>query len=367
MRRALLTGRAPGVLLLAAWPLLPLVQLALVVAGAAPAWSLLGESREELAGHIVDNSHDYLVNALWATAGGVLGLLLWAFRTARSSGPGHANSDGIPSRYLTASLFPLVLVALTLVPGAADPEDPVRASAPVPVTGAPPPSPTVPVPSPAPSPTPAPTTPSPGPSRTVEPSAPGPTPDGSTSTDDGSSPDADGTAGKGNPRVAGQSLPATYEVTLAGTAGGTAFERTARLRVLDTITEIGITNDLNAVDVCLVSGEPAGRPEAGAIWYGSNSNCRPSNTGTAMDLGYVTVNGGTITVEPDERIAATLSNNFTTSDDYLHAGLYAPVGGSLRVELDTDGTVSGTVDLQGYVGAGYGNATYRASISGSRS
>ncbi|GAA4197785.1 hypothetical protein [Microbispora amethystogenes] len=157
----------------------------------------------------------------------------------------------------------------------------------------------------------------------------------------------------------------SYEVTITGAAGQADFEREGTVRVLDTISEVGTTNEVNVVDVCLVSGFPAAQPEAGAIWLGSNSGCDPDASAAHIDLAYVETDGRTVTVRPDERVAATLGNNFTAGSG-LAAGLYAPVSGQMSITIDDDGDLSGTVDIVGYGGAGFGEIRYQAEISGHR-
>jgi hypothetical protein len=155
----------------------------------------------------------------------------------------------------------------------------------------------------------------------------------------------------------------TYSVTISGSVGGTDFERTGTLQIRDTIAEEGTTNGVNPVDVCLVSGFPAGQPDVGAIWLGSNSGCDPGASAADIDLGYVTLDGSTVTFEPDERVAATFGNNFTESSG-LAACPYTPVSGQLSITIDSDGSVSGSVDTTGYGGASCGSVRYQADISG---
>ncbi|KAA9377019.1 hypothetical protein F5972_21495 [Microbispora cellulosiformans] len=185
------------------------------------------------------------------------------------------------------------------------------------------------------------------------------TPEDDDSEDDDSE---DGETGEtGETSLAGGS----YEVTITGAAGQADFEREGTVRVLDTISEVGTTNEVNVVDVCLVSGFPAARPEAGAIRLGSNSGCDPDASAAHIDLAYVETDGQTVTVRPDERVAATLGNNFTAGSG-LAAGLYAPVSGQMSITIDDGGDLSGTVDIVGYGGAGFGEIRYQAEISGHR-
>ncbi|WP_156893020.1 hypothetical protein [Actinokineospora enzanensis] len=156
--------------------------------------------------------------------------------------------------------------------------------------------------------------------------------------------------------------PATgaFTVTISGTVSGNSFRRTGTLRVVSTITTTGTTNGVNPVDVCLISGFPAGQPEVGAIRFGSNSGCYPS-TSAKLDMATVSANGNTYTVAPDERMAATGSNNFTASSDYIFACPFFPVSGQLRLTLDRG--VQGAIDITGYGGASCGSSHYQATIS----
>ncbi|GAA1293737.1 hypothetical protein Psi02_42660 [Planotetraspora silvatica] len=157
----------------------------------------------------------------------------------------------------------------------------------------------------------------------------------------------------------------SYEVTIKGTAGWADFERGGTVRILDTISEVGTTNEVNVVDLCLISGFPGAQPEAGAIWFSSNSGCDPGASAANIDLAYVEVDGQTVTVRPDEQVAATLGNNFTAGSG-LAAGIYAPVSGQMSITVDEGGNLSGSVDIMGYGGAGFGQIRYQAEISGNR-
>ncbi|GAA4568870.1 hypothetical protein GCM10023193_51380 [Planotetraspora kaengkrachanensis] len=50
-------------------------------------------------------------------------------------------------------------------------------------------------------------------------------------------------------------------MTIKGTAGWADFERGGTVRILDTISEVGTTNEVNIVDLCLISGFPGAQPE----------------------------------------------------------------------------------------------------------
>ncbi|GAA5202100.1 hypothetical protein GCM10023322_83280 [Rugosimonospora acidiphila] len=163
----------------------------------------------------------------------------------------------------------------------------------------------------------------------------------------------------------GSSLFGTYSVTIEGTAGSTNFSRDGTLKIVETITTIATTNGVNPLDACLVSGFPGAQPEVGAIWFGSNSACDPDASAADIDMGTVGLDGDTVTVEPDERVAAGLANNFTVASGLL-ACPYAPVSGSMQLTVDADGGIDGSIDLVGYGGAFCGQTRYRADISGHR-
>lgn len=159
-----------------------------------------------------------------------------------------------------------------------------------------------------------------------------------------------------------RSATGSYDVTISGSVSGHSFRRSATLRVVETISSAGTTNDVNPVDVCLVSGNPAGQPQPGAIRFGSNTGCLPGSGAADLDLASVDSDDGTITVEPVENMAATGGNLFTSSSS-IAACPFFPVSGRLRVTVD-DGDVSGSVEFTGYGGALCGTTAYDAKISG---
>jgi hypothetical protein len=140
----------------------------------------------------------------------------------------------------------------------------------------------------------------------------------------------------------------TYSVDLSGTVGGRSFQRSAQIRVMPTVARVGTNNGVNPVEVCLRSGFPAGAPEVGAIWFGTNTACFPER-GAQLDMTTVSVSGDTVTVEPDGRIAAGGLNNFVDSGSYIGACLYQPVSGSMTVTF-SGGSASGKIDITGYSG-----------------
>jgi hypothetical protein len=156
---------------------------------------------------------------------------------------------------------------------------------------------------------------------------------------------------------------AVYEVTIEGTASGNAFSRTATLTVLPTVTDV-TENGVNPHEVCLRSGFPAGSPEVGAIWYGTNTACFPEK-GQALDLAVVAEDSDSVYTEPDPNMQALLVNLWTASDNYAFAFPYGPVSGGTDYQFSEDGMVQGTIELVGHGGMG-GTSSYSAVLSGVR-
>ncbi|GGS27686.1 hypothetical protein [Actinokineospora fastidiosa] len=132
-----------------------------------------------------------------------------------------------------------------------------------------------------------------------------------------------------------------YAVTLTGTLDGQPVERPAQLSVTGTITETGTPNGVNALDVCLAAGFPLATPEAGAVWFGSNTGCFP-NVGLAdTDLARTSAAGATVTVDADP--AVTGLNAFIGPLECLH-----PVSeGRMEVRFGAGGAVTGSVTARG--------------------
>ncbi|MEV7012364.1 hypothetical protein [Streptosporangium sp. NPDC051022] len=155
---------------------------------------------------------------------------------------------------------------------------------------------------------------------------------------------------------------ASYSVTISGNVNGRNFQRSGTVVLRSTVTRV-TTNGVNPVDVCLKSGFPAGAPDVGAIWYGSNSACVRS--AASLDMAFVSVNGNTVTVSPDKRISATSANNFTATSS-ITTCIYYPVEGGATYTFRDNGTVSGRISIRGFGGYPCGNSTYNATLSGRR-
>jgi hypothetical protein len=82
-----------------------------------------------------------------------------------------------------------------------------------------------------------------------------------------------------------------------------------------------------------------------------------------VDTGFVTLNGSTVTLQPDPQIVATYANNFTGSAG-LAACPFTPVPGAMQITANADGSLSGAIDVVGYGGAFCRNSEYRADIVG---
>jgi hypothetical protein len=154
-----------------------------------------------------------------------------------------------------------------------------------------------------------------------------------------------------------------WQVTIRGTVSGWSFTRSATVTSYRTITQIGTTNGINPVDLCLKSGFPAGLPSRGAIWFGSNSGCFPYRR-SYLDMAYVSASGTRAVVQPDSRLLATYVNTWTSSNS-LAACPFSPASGTVVYQLGAGGTITGTISLRGYGGAFCGWSNYQATLSGS--
>lgn len=164
--------------------------------------------------------------------------------------------------------------------------------------------------------------------------------------------------------AAAQTGVATYQITIAGTASGNPFRLGGLFVVAPRVTSV-TTNGLNPFETCVRVGYPAATPQTGAIWYGSNTACF-SSRGQNIDLVYANANanGSAYATQPDGRLQATYSNNWTARGG-ITACLYSPASGSTSYNI-TGSNVSGTIQLQGYGGAFCGNSTYIAQFNGVR-
>jgi hypothetical protein len=156
---------------------------------------------------------------------------------------------------------------------------------------------------------------------------------------------------------------ASWRVTISGTASRNAFTIDGTVTMHRTVTR-STTNGVNEIDVCLKAGFPAGLPSTGAIWYGSNSACFQVARAN-LDLAYVGFSGDEMTVRADGRLQA-LVINLWTGRPTVSTCPYSPTGGSAVYRINSDGSLSGSVRLQGYGGAFCGTSTYDATVRGVR-
>lgn len=173
--------------------------------------------------------------------------------------------------------------------------------------------------------------------------------------------DAATTGSAGAMQATAASLP-TYQVTVTGTVSGRAFRQVGTIVLAPTVTNV-TTNGVNPLEACLKVGFPAGSPQVGAIWYGSNSACF-SSRGANIDMVFAAVSGSTYVTQPDGRLQATYINNWTSSNS-IAACAYGPVSGTTSWTFSNT-AVSGTINLRGYGGAFCGWSDYVATISGVR-
>jgi hypothetical protein len=165
---------------------------------------------------------------------------------------------------------------------------------------------------------------------------------------------------EGNARAAAR--PVIFDVTLSGSVSGRPFSRSAVMLFARTVDRVATTNGVNRAEMCLASGFPAGRPETGAIRYGTNSACFRSR-GASIDTSYVTVTGSTYIARPDPRLTSTYLNTFTSSPG-IASSIFSAQSGSIALRFGRGGTIRGTIALHGYCGGLCGETDYFARVSG---
>ncbi len=185
---------------------------------------------------------------------------------------------------------------------------------------------------------------------------------------------------------------ATYDITITGTTyfGNTNFPgpstrysayQTFTLRgllvVLPTRDRSGVNfaNGRNARDVGIFVGRPFSSPQAGAVWFTTNTTVfadvgigNVNQRLASLDVAYVTVaeRDGTISVRVDDQAIARTSqlNSFNVKSG-LTANVYQILGGGMELRFSSNGRqVSGNLD---FIGSGYlypGSTRVQATISG---
>ncbi len=184
---------------------------------------------------------------------------------------------------------------------------------------------------------------------------------------------------------------AVYDITITGTTyfGDTNFPSSATrysaahtftlrgaLVVLPTRDRSGVNfdNGRNARDVGIFVGSPFSSPQAGSVWFATNTTVfadagigNVNQRLASLDVAYVTVNerGNTITIRVDDQsIARTSQLNSFNVKSGLTANVYQILAGGTDLKFSRDGRqVSGALD---FIGSGYlypGSTLVHATIS----
>jgi hypothetical protein len=155
----------------------------------------------------------------------------------------------------------------------------------------------------------------------------------------------------------------TYSITIWGALIGGSFELAGTLRV-----ENRAVGGAAVTEVCVRAGDPIGLPEVGAIVLQSSSVC-VGRTAPRVELGRVEVQGANVTLTPiASRVATptTPGQTFTALADAVGCPM-TPVSGQLRATFAADGSVTGSIKLDGAGPTACGRAGYDAQFSGARS
>lgn len=144
-------------------------------------------------------------------------------------------------------------------------------------------------------------------------------------------------------RIQGPAIP--------GVGGAQAFNRTGYLYLTNTITTQGVSGDVNGLDFFLVSGNPAGAPSPGALYFTTNSLAALGGSRTfrtsMLDLAaMVRVRGKSVTVTP----FTVLTRQYLsfTASSRITASLYMIEGGSINLLFNSNSTAfNGSIALLG--------------------
>ncbi len=156
-----------------------------------------------------------------------------------------------------------------------------------------------------------------------------------------------------------------YNVIIQGQALDIPFQREGTLIITQVpIGTEGTQNGVNPFEVFLISGNPGGAPESGAIWFMTNNAFLGSDS--QIDLAYTTFDPETqiITVQPDPNLSAVGANVFNARSGFL-ANAYQIFDGAMQIQsLDNWQTITGQVNILGTGAIFHSNSPYIADISG---
>ncbi|MCB8942174.1 MAG: hypothetical protein H6658_00215 [Ardenticatenaceae bacterium] len=152
-----------------------------------------------------------------------------------------------------------------------------------------------------------------------------------------------------------------YAVTITGDVSGTGFARSGVVGVYPTVTAV-TTNGINPIDIGIVSGNPPGLPEPGALWFVTNDSLLGANS--LIDYAYVSLDEatGTVTAAPDAALFAATPNTFTRFSG-VTAYIYSLYDGAMALQF-TNNEVIGAIDLWGRQQFTQATAHYNASVVG---
>jgi len=154
------------------------------------------------------------------------------------------------------------------------------------------------------------------------------------------------------------------------------FTLRGKLVVLPTRDTSGanFNNGVNPTDIGLFVGSPAANPQAGAIWFATNtkvfSDVGKGNRSqrAAIDVAFVNLDSqaGAINIKVDSNAARTSQLNTFNVRSGLTANVYQIVAGSMTINFKGRGeSITGALDL---IGSGFiypGSTRIQATVTGS--
>jgi hypothetical protein len=172
------------------------------------------------------------------------------------------------------------------------------------------------------------------------------------------------------PTATPDNRPREFSVIISGTIDGSVpVYRQATLIVGPTQTTV-TNNGINPADMCLYTGGQlwfATNPGPGVINFSTNSDCVPSSTyyTARVDVAYVSISGGTLTVHPDPNLTALGFNAYNITSG-LTAGIEKIYSGTFQLTFYNSGqVVRGGFDIVGCsTGPGCTGTEYVANVSG---